>query len=171
MGESVSTISNVVLQLVKVTNDSSRSIGDAADRVRNQVDRQISAQVHTPIKQAGGNSAPHMHAAFTPQTQVPLVHTGTVAKQDEHTHQIIIQPDADSLESFHSLSELELIAKETLVYDTIEQGEDTALSDLHFVGARKLAAGMIVLDLNTTQAASWIKKPEIHTLFMQQFSA
>lgn len=63
-----------------------------------------------------------------------------------------------------------MIAKATLVFDTIEQGENIAPTDLSFVGAKKLAMGMVILDLNSTQAANWIKQPEICLLFMLQFS-
>ena len=171
LGETAMTISNAVLQLVEATNDSSRSIGDAADRVRNQVDRQVSAQTLALNAQTDSNPAPLSYAAATAKTHVPLVHAGAVAKQDERTRQIIIQPDADSLESFRALSELELIAKAALAFDAIEQGEDEAPSDLRFVGARKRAAGTIILDLNTTQSANWLKKTDIRPLFMQQFSA
>src|ERR1700692_723674 len=75
------------------------------------------------------------------------------------------------MESFRALSELELIAKATLAFDAIEQGENTAPADLRFVGAKKLAAGTVILDLNSTEAANWIKTPVVRRLFMLQFSA
>jgi hypothetical protein len=100
MGESASTISNAVLQLIEVTNDSSKSLGDAADRVRNQVDRQALAQANTTDEQPRGDTDQHSYAAVTARTHVPLAHANAVAKQDERTRQIVIQPDVDSLESF-----------------------------------------------------------------------
>ena len=171
LGESTMTIANTVLQLVETTNDSSKSIGDAADRVRNQVDRQLANQTSAPNVQPGDVAAPLSYAAAAAKTHIPLAHVSAVAKQDERKCQIIIQPDPDSRESFRALSELEIIVKATLAYDAIEQGEDAAPSDLRFVGARKLAAGDIILDLNTVQAADWLKKAGTRPLFMQKFSA
>jgi len=73
--------------------------------------------------------------------------------------------------SFRSLTELELVAKAKLAYDAIEQGDNAAPLDLRFVGAKNLAAGMVILDLNSTEAANWIKTPAVRQMFMLQFSA
>lgn len=77
------TISNAVLQLIRVINDSSKSLGDAADKVQNQVERQLSAQTNTLDSQPGGDTTQCSYTAVTAQTWVPLAHASTVAKQDK----------------------------------------------------------------------------------------
>ncbi|KIM73464.1 hypothetical protein PILCRDRAFT_15205 [Piloderma croceum F 1598] len=79
-----------------------------------------------------------------------------------------ISPEPQSL---HSLSELELVSKARLAYESIRLTDNLTPADLCFVGAKKLSAGNIVLDLNSPQAAMWLKQPDVRASFMQNFSA
>jgi len=58
-----------------------------------------------------------------------------------------------------------------LAFEAIPQNNPLTPSDFHFVGAKKLNKGSIILDMNSEQAANWIKSSGVHQSFMQHFSA
>lgn len=171
LGLSVSVISNVALQLAETTNESSSSINDTAGRLQNQIAKQLSSPVMAPQENPGINPIPLTYAAATAQPHIPPSHTNAIVRHEVRLHQIIIQPAPDSVDNFRPLSELELVSKATLAFEAIEKGEHNAPKDLQFVSAKKLAAGSIILDLNSVEAAVWLKRVDVCPLFMQQFSA
>lgn len=166
LGESAQAIANAALQISESTNDSSRSINEAADRLRIHLDKQSTDASDTSNMQ----NPPRSYAAAA-KARIPLAHASAVSKHEERARQIIIQPSSDALEGFRQLSELELTAKATIAFESITQTDKPAPQDFRFVGARKLAAGSVILDLISADAATWLKDKEIHPSFMQHFSA
>ena len=57
-----------------------------------------------------------------------------------------------------------------LAFESINIPNNPAPEGFQFVGARKLTAGNIMLDLISVSAAHWLKQPNIRTQFMQHFS-
>jgi hypothetical protein len=118
------------------------------------------------------NNPPLTYAAVA-QRPPPLMHATAVARYDERLRQIAIQPDPESTESqgLHMLSKLELTTKAKLALDAIHLQDNPAPDGTHLVGAKKLAAGTIILDLNSMEAANWLRQPAVCAAFMQWFSA
>ena len=166
LGESAQAIANVALQITESTNDSSHSINDAADRLCNHINKQAKETSSTQVMQ----NPPTSYVAAA-RSRIPLAHASAISKHDERARQIIIQPFPDALEGFCQLSELEQIVKATLAFELITHADKRAPQGFRFVGAKKLVAGSIILDLLLTDAAAWLKDKDIQPLFMQHFSA
>lgn len=167
LGESTQVIANAALQITEATNDSSHSINEAADRIRVQLSKQSS----DPPPSSQSQNAPTSYAAAAARPRIPLAHASAIARHEERARQIIIQPALDALEAFRQLTEIELVAKATLAYESIPQTDKPAPQGFRFVGAKKLAAGTVILDLLSAEAAAWLKDKDIQPSFMQHFSA
>lgn len=171
--ENTAALINAGFQLLEYNGKLSRSLEDLTGRLGNRM-----APTPAGLEEEGGSmpfmngSNPATYAAVS-QRFLPPSHVSVLAKHNERARQIIIQPAPDVPEtlSLRSLSELELITKATLAFNSVDQGVSPAPENLRFVGAKKLAAGGIILDLNSADAASWFKGPAICGAFMQHFSA
>jgi hypothetical protein len=69
------------------------------------------------------------------------------------------------------LSEVDLLAKANTAYKLMKVGKNDAPEGLRFVGARKLARGSIVLDLNSTEAVIWLQDKNIREDFIKHFGS
>lgn len=167
LGDSAQAIANAAIQIVEATDDSSRSINDAADRLRNHLDK----RALDTSSAVNSQTSPLSYAAAVARPRIPLAHASAISRYEERARQIIIQPSSDALEGFRQLTELELVAKAMLAYESVTQTDKPAPQGFRFVGAKKLASGSVTLDLNSAEAATWLKDKDIQLLFMQNFGA
>jgi hypothetical protein len=147
-------------------------LNDAADRLRNHIDKQNTIQANAQAVPVQNNpSTRSVSYAATAQSHIPLAHANAIGRHSERSRQVIIQPALDAIDSFRGLTELELIAKASLAFEAIPQSEPPAPPDFRFVGAKKLAKGSLILDMNSESAANWLKSSGVRQSFMQHFSA
>ncbi|KIM83197.1 hypothetical protein PILCRDRAFT_783304 [Piloderma croceum F 1598] len=171
---------NAALKMVETSNEVTLALSEAMDGLQNQLEimpktlKLTPATVNTAngLPAIAGNADPLTYAAIT-HRHLPPSHANALARNVERTCQIIIQPASDTPEALglHSLSKLELISKAMLAFESINLADNPAPADFRFVGAKKLSAGNIVLDLNSPYAAKWLKHPDACASFMQNFSA
>jgi len=171
---------NTASQMVETSNEAKLALSEATDGLQNQLETMHKTPKSTPLTTNTANGPPATvgnadlltYAAIT-HRHLPPSRANTLARNVERTHQIIIQPALDTPEALglHSFSELELILKAMLAFESISLADNPAPADFRFVKAKKLSAGNIFLDLNSPHAAKWLKHPDTHASFMQNFSA
>jgi hypothetical protein len=155
--------------LVEVTEDLQLHV----EKIANAPILSAPASTSASVQPDTISNNPLLTYAAAAQRPPPLAHATAVARYDERLRQIVILPDLESPESqgLHMLSELELTTKAKLALDAIQLQDNPAPDSTRFVGAKKLAAGTIILDLNSTEAANWLRQPTVRAAFMQRFSA
>jgi hypothetical protein len=98
---------------------------------------------------------------------VPFSHPNNLAKARARAKQILIDTDPQGeQDTLGKLTEQELVAKANEAVSNLE--EDHELASITFIGAKKLANGGIVFDLDTEEAAKWIQANKI--TFLSKFS-
>ncbi|KIM85955.1 hypothetical protein PILCRDRAFT_5055 [Piloderma croceum F 1598] len=103
------------------------------------------------------NINPLTYAAITAMQFLPS-HSSFLARGWEFQCQIILDaaPGMPSDQGLTDLSEVNLLAKANTAYELMKVGKNDAPEGLRFIGARKLARGSIVLDLNSMEATIWL---------------
>ncbi|KAF8483198.1 hypothetical protein JB92DRAFT_2763031 [Gautieria morchelliformis] len=98
---------------------------------------------------------------------VLLSHPSNLARAKARERQILIDGDPQAEQNaLTELTEQELVAKANEAIDIL--GDDHSHISRAFVGAKKLANGGIVFDLETVEAARWIQANKI--AFLSKFS-
>jgi hypothetical protein len=64
-----------------------------------------------------------------------------------------------------------LVIKANIALDLIKATHNSAPKDAKFMGAKQLAKGDILFDLNSGEAAAWLRTSNVKTEFMQGFGA
>jgi hypothetical protein len=172
LAENTAALVNAGMQLLENNKKLSQSLDDVTGSLRDRVALDSVGLGEGGSMPSINGPSPVTYAAVS-QCFLPPSHASVLAKHDERTRQIIIQPvpDAPETQSLSSLLELELITKAMLAFNYVDQGVSPAPPNLRFVGTKKLAAGGVILDLNSADAASWLKGSVICQAFMQHFSA
>ena len=67
------------------------------------------------------------------------------------------------------LTEVELVAKANTAFDLMDGEKDSAPAVFRFVGARKLPRGGVILDLNSIEAAAWLRRASARDAFIEKF--
>lgn len=88
------------------------------------------------------------------KAHIPLTHANAISRHSLCNQQVIIALAPDAMDTFCNLTELELITQASLTKEAIPQTELPAPTDFCFIGAKKLALGVIILDLNLDEAAN-----------------
>ena len=68
-----------------------------------------------------------------------------------------------------SLTETELVVKANTAFDLMDTETEQAPAVFRFVAAKKLARGGVLFNLNSVEAASWIRRPNVREAFMGKF--
>ncbi|KAF8482316.1 hypothetical protein JB92DRAFT_3268538, partial [Gautieria morchelliformis] len=98
---------------------------------------------------------------------VPLSHPNNLAKAKARAKQILIDLDPQGEQgTLGDLTERELVAKANEAVGNLEGDHDSV--DIVFIGAKKLANGGIVFDLDTEEAVKWIQQNK--ESFLSKFS-
>jgi hypothetical protein len=143
----MTAIANAVLQLKETNEDSSQSLNDTADRLRNHMDKQNMTQTSTNHDQTNSSASPRSYAAAM-QAHIPLAHASAIGRHSKCSHQVIIQLSQDALDSFRNLTKLEVVAKATLAFKAITQNDPPTPLDFRFVSAKKLTSSSLILELH-----------------------
>lgn len=105
------------------------------------------------------------------QQQDPPAHTVSVITRGEITNkQILIQKDPNTTNNtLESLSEKDLVAKANMTLDLMGIEAADKPPGTTFVGAKKLRNGNVLYQLNSKDAADWMKELEVQTAFMVNY--
>lgn len=103
---------------------------------------------------------------------LPSTHASNITRNNDKRRQFTIQPaNRDEDMGLDALSELEIIAKLKLAYETMTVGKDTAPEEVRFTSVRRMKKGGILFDLNTDEAADWLRDEDTQRDFTKHFSA
>jgi hypothetical protein len=105
------------------------------------------------------------------QQQDPPAHAASVITRGEITDkQILIQKDPNTTNNtLESLSEKDLVAKANTTLDLMGIEAADKPPGMTFVGAKKLHNGNVLYQLNSRDAANWMKELEVQTAFMVNY--
>jgi hypothetical protein len=107
-------------------------------------------------EQRGDSGLGSVSYAAALKGNVPFSHPNNLAKARARAKQILIDTDPQGeQDTLGELTEQELVAKANEAISNLEEDHD--LASIEFIGAKKLANGGIVFDLDTEQAAKWIQ--------------
>lgn len=151
------------------------------DKISEQVEAITSSETHNA---ATSSTRPPLTPPPTiPQTttfsyaqvtgqQLPSTHATNITRNSDKRRQFTIQPASrDDNLGLDELTELEILTKLKLAYDTMTIGKDTAPRDLKFTSVRRMKKGGILFDINTDEAADWLRVGETQKDFTKHFSA
>lgn len=111
------------------------------------------------------------YAAVT-RTHLPSTHATNITRNNDKRRQFTILPaSSDSDMGLANLSEMEIVAKLSLAYDTMVVRKDMAPSEVRFSGVRRMRKGGIMFELNSDAAADWLRNEEVQADFTTHFSA
>jgi hypothetical protein len=84
LGMTMAALANAVLQLKETSEDSLQLLNDAADRLRNHMDKQniTQAQVQAVPNQANSQTLPSSYANVA-RSHIPLAHTNAIGRHSE----------------------------------------------------------------------------------------
>ena len=89
-------------------------------------------------------------------------HKDAVARVAMVNRQVVIhKADADGVDTFKGLSEIEIIAKAHLAVEMLAKEGATEAEGVKFLHARKTARGGAMLITQTAEAAEWLRKEDI----------
>lgn len=103
---------------------------------------------------------------------LPSTHATNISRNNNKHRQFTIQQTTreDDM-GLDSLSELEVIAKLQLAYDTMTVNKDLAPKEVRFTSVCKMKKGGILFDVNTDAIADWLRIKDTQKDFTKHFSA
>lgn len=169
------SLENAVGEIAEVLSTSLRDITEQA----NIITSPESYTAVTPTSQHAAapitTQTPHTDAfsyAAVTRTHLPSTHATNITKNNDKRRQFTILPaTSESDMGLTELTELEIVAKLTLAYETMTVGKEAAPSEIRFSGVRRMRKGGIVFELNSDAAADWLRNEENQTDFTRHFSA
>ena len=95
-----------------------------------------------------------------------------VAKTITSDKQILICLDKTTTSSPNTdLTELTLVAKANTAVELMAETEEPKPTDVKFIAVKILCNGSILYQLNSVQAASWLRNPTIQNAFLKTYSS
>ena len=112
---------------------------------------------------------PTSYAAIT-QQHVPMAHLTVITRGETNDKQILIQKDANAnSNALDSLTEKDLVTKANTALDLMGIEAADQPKDTKFVGAKKLRNGNVLYQLDTAEAAKWLRQPEVQKAFIERY--
>ena len=96
-------------------------------------------------------------------------HAKATALCESQTRTVRITPSQDSAPSWEDLTELVLVEKANEALDLARTTTEDIPTDAKFLSARKSKSGSILYEVNTEEAAAWLRSPEGRVLFTANF--
>lgn len=167
------------------TNSLENAVGEVAEFFKTSID-QISEQVlaitsheapansQTATRSPATSSTPadpFSYAAATRQ-HLPSTHASIISRNNDKRRQFTIHPAGPTDDmGLGLLSELEIVAKLQLAFETMTVEKVTAPTDIRFTSVRRMKKGGIIFDLNSDAAADWLRDEATQKNFTEHFSA
>jgi len=151
-------------------NEASSEIREAADRIKKTCEetrgviqkagehRNFSPVFAEPRNPHPGFPAPALSYAAALSSQLPLSHPHTLACSCTRDRQTLIDKDPFSANNgLEALTEKELVAKANEAIELMKAQSDDDGVDATVLGAKRIGNGGIVYELNSDQAAKWVR--------------
>lgn len=130
-----------------------------------------SQQAAPPLVSYASPTDVFSYAAIT-RTHLPNTHATNITRNNDRRRQFTILPASNEDDmGLDALTELDIIAKLNLAYETMKVGKDLAPPTIRFAGVRRMRKGGIVFEVNSDAAADWLQNEEHQTDFTNHFSA
>lgn len=106
--------------------------------------------------------------AAAARRNVPAKHTQVVARGDARRRQVLIDRDPKATgDGDRTLSERELAMKASIALENMgDDGADAPVGGVHFRSARRLQNGGVIFEMNTAEAASWLRQVDVVSQFI-----
>jgi len=112
---------------------------------------------------------PTSYAAIT-QQHVPITHLTVITRGETNNKQILIQKDVNAnSNNLDSLTEKDLVVKANMALDLMGIEAANQPNNTKFIGAKKLQNSNVLYQLDTVEAAKWMKQPEVQKAFMEWY--
>ena len=112
---------------------------------------------------------PMTYAAAT-QQEVHADHAEVITRGHTTDKQILIQKDKDATDNaLDSLTEKDLVVKANTALDLMGKAGMNKPRHTSFIGAKKLRNGNVLYQLNSKDAATWLREPEVQKAFMEKY--
>jgi hypothetical protein len=109
-------------------------------------------------------------AAVRAIVPIPLEHAASIIKGDIFDRQIIVAQDPSAQgDVLAMLTEKELVEKAKITLDLMGMAAADRPDDLAFVGARRTQAGSILYQLNSAEAAKYMRNADVMREFLNHF--
>jgi hypothetical protein len=173
----VNGFNNVGEYIGEQSKDAAERMHETIDALQGDIDQIGKFAAETPAKTSLQQPTstttridPFSYAQIT-QRHLPATHASTLARSNERQRQILIEsaPGMPEEQGLTSLTEAELVVKANTAFDLMDIEKEQAPAVFRFVAAKKLTRGGVLLNLNSVEAASWIRRPDVREAFMGKF--
>lgn len=144
-------------------NNEIQETTDQLTQVTQELTEKTSETIQTPIQK------PMTYASIT-QQYIPPVHETAISRGETSDKQLIIQKDPNATDNaLNNLTEKDLVAKANTALDLMGTDASNKPSDTNFVGAKKLRNGNVIYQLNSKEAANWLKQLDTQKAFIANY--
>jgi hypothetical protein len=174
----VGEFNNVGEYIGEQSKDAAERMHEMIDALQVDIDQISKSAAEVPTRNTAQHPTltptridPLSYAQIT-QRHLPATHASTLARSNERQRQILIEsaPGMPEGQGLTNLTEVKLVVKANTACDLMNVEKERAPAVLRFIGAKKLARGGILFDLNSAEAASWLRRTEVRDAFMEKFS-
>jgi len=112
---------------------------------------------------------PRSYAAAI-QQEIHADHAEVITRGNTTDKQIMVQKDKDATDNaLDSLTEKDLVVKANTALDLMGMSGMDKPRHTTFIGAKKLRNGNVLYQLNTKEAAAWLRAPDVQKAFMEKY--
>jgi vacuolar-type H+-ATPase subunit H len=110
------------------------------------------------------------YAKITQQQTIPAAHITVITRGETSNKQILIQKDPNATDNvLDSLTKKDLVAKANTTLDLMGIEAEDHPTNTTFIRAKKLQNGSVLYQLNTKEAATWLRQPDVQRSFMSNY--
>ena len=179
MQQQIDRLTTIVDEIKAATDSNNKSAGTIAELAESTKKELESASLNV-------SCAANAHASNLASSPSPPPATGPqkasyadIARYSSHakatalcesqTRTVRITPSQDGAPSWEDLTELVLMEKANKALDLARTTTEDTPTDAKFLSARKSKSGSILYEVNTEEAAAWLRSPEGRALFTANF--
>jgi hypothetical protein len=166
LAQHTANIGNVMTEIQQASQKASSSLEDQIEHLREIPQAQpppVPPSAETSNSGLSPNPNPNSYAARTrARAQPPTSHTTVMARNNERARQVLFtKAPGMASQGLDNLTPETLVIKANIALDLVKAAHGNAPKDAKFMGAKQLAKGDILFDLNSTEAATWLRTPNI----------
>ena len=179
MQQKIDRLATIVDEIKAATDSNSKvatTIAELAESTKKELES-TSLNVSRTADAHASNlaSSPSPPSAISPQKASYAdiarhsTHARATALCESQTRTVHITPSQDSAPSWEDLTEIVLVEKANKALDLARTSTEDIPTDAKFLSARKSKSGSILYEVNTEEAAAWLRSPEGRVLFTANF--
>lgn len=166
-------LENACGELAEVFQRSTAGIKDQIDAFT-EISNPITTRSEAPkIADPSPKATPDIYSyADATRQHLPSTHATNISRNNKKRRQFTIHPTTNTDDmGLAELSELEIIAKLKLALDNTAVRKESMPHNLRFVSVRRMKKGGVIFDVNSDEAAVWLRKDDVQADFTKRFSA